>query len=98
MSHSQNMLDNDQSSTDRLGGRRERKESMSNEHITKAIDDFNRYFTSLNGVDVDARVSVPRDEWRALFALLRPAAHDIATYRVVGGPEGAMAYAESKSE
>jgi len=32
--------------------------------------DFNRYFTSANGVDVPARVSVPRDEWRAVYAAL----------------------------
>lgn len=38
--------------------------------LPKLLADFNRYFTSSNGVDVPARVSVPRDEWRALFAAL----------------------------
>lgn len=32
--------------------------------------EFNRYFTSSNGIDVGERVSVPRDEWRKLFAIL----------------------------
>lgn len=32
----------------------------------EALNEFDRYFTSMNGVDVDARISVPRDEWRAL--------------------------------
>lgn len=36
----------------------------------KLAAEFNRYFTSMNGVDVPERVSVPRDEWRALFAAL----------------------------
>lgn len=36
----------------------------------KQAAEFNRYFTSMNGVDVGARVSVPRDEWRALYAAI----------------------------
>lgn len=36
----------------------------------KLAAEFNRYFTSANGVDVPARVSVSRDEWRQLFAAL----------------------------
>ena len=36
----------------------------------KLATEFNRYFTSMNGVDVPERVSVPRDEWRALFEAL----------------------------
>lgn len=36
----------------------------------KLAAEFNRYFTSSNGVDVPARVSVSRDEWRQLFAAL----------------------------
>lgn len=42
---------------------------MSKEAI-KLATEFNRYFTSMNGVDVPERVSVPRDEWRALFEAL----------------------------
>lgn len=30
----------------------------------RLIWDFNRYFTSSNGIDVPDRISVPRDEWR----------------------------------
>ena len=33
-------------------------------------DEFNRYFTSANGVDVGERVNVSRDEWRTLYAAL----------------------------
>ncbi len=36
----------------------------------KLAAEFNRYFTSMNGVDVPLRVSVPRDEWRVLFEAL----------------------------
>lgn len=38
---------------------------------TALIEEFNRYFTSMNGVDVPQRVSVPRDEWRALHAAIK---------------------------
>lgn len=34
------------------------------------LNKFDQYFTSMNGVDVDARISVPRDEWRALKAVV----------------------------
>lgn len=34
--------------------------------IKNLVKEFDRYFTSTNGVDVPARVSVPRDEWRTL--------------------------------
>lgn len=37
----------------------------------KLADEFNRYFTSANDVDVSARVSVSRDEWRELYALIK---------------------------
>lgn len=37
----------------------------------KLAADFNRYFTSSNGIDVPERVSVSRDEWRQLHAALR---------------------------
>lgn len=39
--------------------------------LAAKLAEFNRYFTSSNGVDVGERVSVPRDEWRSLYALLR---------------------------
>ncbi len=39
--------------------------------LAEKLAEFNRYFTSANGVDVGERVSVPRDEWRSLHALLR---------------------------
>lgn len=38
--------------------------------LPKLLADFNRYFTSSNGVDVPERVSVSRDEWRVLFEAL----------------------------
>lgn len=37
----------------------------------KLAADFNRYFTSSNGIDVPERVSVSRDEWRQLHAALQ---------------------------
>lgn len=37
-------------------------------HALKLAAEFNRYFTSSNGVDVPERVSVSRDEWRRLHA------------------------------
>ena len=37
----------------------------------KLAAEFNRYFTSGNGVDVPERVSVSRDEWRQLHAALQ---------------------------
>ena len=36
----------------------------------KLAAEFNRYFTSANGVDVRAKVSVTRDEWRVLFTAI----------------------------
>lgn len=38
--------------------------------VKKLIAEFDRYFTSANSIDVDARISVPRDEWRALRAAM----------------------------
>ena len=38
--------------------------------VMKLATEFNRYFVSMNGVDVPERVSVSRDEWRSLFAAL----------------------------
>ena len=37
----------------------------------KLAAEFDRYFTSFNGVDVPERVSVSRDEWRQLHAALQ---------------------------
>lgn len=39
----------------------------------KLADEFNRYFTSANDVDMPARISVSRDEWRELYAAIREA-------------------------
>jgi hypothetical protein len=39
----------------------------------KLAAEFNRYFTSGNGVDVPAKVSVSRDEWRALLTAIQQA-------------------------
>ncbi len=41
--------------------------------LNKLAAEFNRYFTSANGVDVPAKVSVSRDEWRELFAAIQQA-------------------------
>lgn len=45
---------------------------MTQETLKLALE-FNKRFTSMNGVDVPERVSVPRDEWRALLAALSEA-------------------------
>ena len=42
--------------------------------LNKLAAEFNRYFTSSNGIDVPAKVSVSRDEWRALFTAIQQAA------------------------
>ena len=34
--------------------------------VMKLVAEFDKRFTSMNGVDVPEKVSVPRDEWRAL--------------------------------
>jgi hypothetical protein len=47
---------------------------MSN-HLNKLAAEFNRYFTSSNGVDVPEHVSVSRDEWRQLHAALHTYGH-----------------------
>jgi hypothetical protein len=61
---------------------------MSTEALKQAAE-FNRYFTSANGVDVGARVSVPRDEWRTLYA-------DLAQATVSEPPLFAASVAERK--
>jgi hypothetical protein len=40
------------------------------EELKQLAAEFNRYFTSGNSADVGERVSVPRDEWRTLYAAL----------------------------
>ena len=42
---------------------------MTNKALELATE-LNKYFTSLNAVDVPDRVSIPRDEWRELFAAM----------------------------
>ena len=37
----------------------------------KLANEFNRYFTSGNDVDVPAKVQVPRDEWRELYKSIK---------------------------
>jgi hypothetical protein len=39
----------------------------------KLAAEFDKRFTSMNGVDVPERVSVPRDEWRALHEAIKQA-------------------------
>jgi hypothetical protein len=39
----------------------------------KLAAEFDKRFTSMNGVDVPERVSVPRDEWRALHTAIQQA-------------------------
>jgi hypothetical protein len=39
----------------------------------KLAAEFDKRFTSMNGVDVPERVSVPRDEWRALHGAIKQA-------------------------
>ena len=68
----------------------------------KLAAEFNRYFTSSNGVDVPAKVSVSRDEWRALFNAIQQA--DVTdgirpedfTVDVVVKPMGGFAPANTK--
>lgn len=42
-----------------------------NNDTLKLLEEFNRYFISSNDVDVPARVSVSRDEWRQLYKSLK---------------------------
>lgn len=43
---------------------------MTTDTLAKLAAEFNRYFTSANGVDVGPRVSVLTDEWRDLLTCL----------------------------
>jgi hypothetical protein len=38
---------------------------------TKLAEEFNKRFTSVNGIDVPERVSVPREEWRNLYGAIK---------------------------
>ena len=38
---------------------------------TKLAEEFNKRFTSMNGIDVPERVSVPREEWRNLYGAIK---------------------------
>lgn len=53
------------------------------EKAMKLATELNRYFTSMNGVDVPERVSVPRDEWRALFAALEEQPAPVQGWKLV---------------
>jgi hypothetical protein len=57
--------------------------------------DFNRYFTSANGVDVPARVSVPRDEWRAVYAALSA---ELAAARAEAATERALSFRDQVAQ
>jgi hypothetical protein len=53
----------------------------------KLAAEFDKRFTSMNGIDVPERVSVPRDEWRALHdaikqALAAPTVQEPVAWRV----------------
>ena len=39
----------------------------------KLAAEFDKRFTSMNGIDVPERVNVPRDEWRALHDAIKQA-------------------------
>ena len=43
------------------------------DEVLKMAAEFDKRFTSMNGIDVPERVSVPRDEWRALNQALKQA-------------------------
>jgi hypothetical protein len=45
----------------------------------KLAAEFDKRFTSMNGIDVPERVSVPRDEWRALHTAIKELAAQPAT-------------------
>jgi hypothetical protein len=43
------------------------------DEVLKLAAEFDKRFTSMNGIDLPERVSVPRDEWRALHEAIRQA-------------------------
>ena len=63
----------------------------------KLAAEFNRYFTSANGVDVPAKVSVSRDEWRALFTAIQQAEAKTHKSAAVRNPFAARCYTMSES-
>ena len=46
---------------------------MNTTDTLKLAAEFDKRFTSMNGVDVPERVNVPRDEWRALHTAIKQA-------------------------
>lgn len=46
---------------------------MSKDKALKLAAEFDKRFISMNGIDVPERVSVPRDEWRALHDAIKQA-------------------------
>lgn len=44
---------------------------MKRENLSKLAAEFNRYFTSLNGVEPNARISVPTKEWVELYQAIQ---------------------------
>ena len=73
------------------------------EATVKLAAEFNRHFTSMNGVDVPERVSVPREEWRELFAALAEQELALAsvesasvTYKEVADAMNALYMGDSK--
>ena len=53
----------------------------------KLAAEFDKRFTSMNGIDVPERVSVPRDEWRALNAAIKQALAAQPAPSQYGSPE-----------
>jgi hypothetical protein len=49
---------------------------MKNEALKMAAE-FDKRFTSMNSIDVPEKVSVPRDEWRALHAAIKALAQPV---------------------
>ena len=43
------------------------------DEVLKLAAEFDKRFTSMNGVDVPEKISVPRDEWRALHSAIKQA-------------------------
>lgn len=65
---------------------------MTNPTTPQALaTELNRYFTSSNGVDVGARVSVPTEEWRTFYAALLRA-------NAAGVPETAVRLADTRRD
>jgi len=52
----------------------------------KLAAEFDKRFTSMNGVDVPEKISVPRDEWRALHSAIKQAREAPEEKYVYGTP------------